>query len=94
MEFPDRSGVALAGGADAITEATTPELLAWLRTQRVPEARLREVEQLDRGLTGFRQAVLRYGLVKALLGKGYDVPHDAAAWAAFEAAMQEKLRTP
>jgi hypothetical protein len=87
---PERCGVALPSGADA-RGAPTAELVAWLRGHGVPEARLREVQELDASLRGFQRDVLRYGLVKALIDKGYDVPRDAAAWAAFDAAMRQAL---
>jgi hypothetical protein len=89
--IPARSGVALDNGADAVTEASTAELLAWLRARRVPEGSLREVEAMDHVLRGFQQAVLRYGLVKALIEKGYDVPYDAALWHAYDAAMRARV---
>ena len=89
--IPKRSGVALDNGADAVTEASTAELLEWLRAKGVPPASLREVEAMEHGLSGFQQAVLRYGVVKALIEKGYDVPHDAALWSAYDAAMRARL---
>lgn len=91
MDPPARSGVALTNGSDAVTEASTAELLVWLRGYRVPEARVAEVERLDQDLRGFQRLVLRYGLVKALIDKGYDVPRDAAAWDAFDHAMRGRL---
>ena len=89
--LPARSGVALSNGADAITEASTAELLAWLRSKGLSDKRLAEVEGLDNGLRGFRRLVLRYGLVKALLDKGHDVPRDATVWAVFDAALKARL---
>ena len=91
MDLPPRSGVPLDNGADAVTEASTAELLAWLTAKGVPEPRLREVGQMDRTLRGFQRAVLRYGLVKALIEKGHHVPRDDLAWASFDAAMQQRL---
>lgn len=91
-ELPRHSGVACGNGADAVLEASTVELLAWLQAKHLPEPRLREVERLDTGLRGFRRTVLRYGLVKALIDKGHDVPRDAAAWAVFDAAMRARLQ--
>jgi hypothetical protein len=91
MELPARSGVALASGEDAVTEATTAQLVAWLQAQGLPAERLREAERLDQGLRGFRRTLLRYGLVKALLDKGYEVAKDAQAWEAFDAAVQRAL---
>ncbi|MCA1813345.1 MAG: hypothetical protein LC624_05265 [Halobacteriales archaeon] len=92
-QLPERSGVALPDGADA-RGAGTEQLVAWLRVHGVPEAQLREVEEMDRAFRGFQREVLRYGLLKALIAKGYDVPHDATAWKAYDAAMQEALRAP
>lgn len=92
MDLPARSGVSLSNGADAVTEASTAELLQWLRSKGVPERKLAEAEQLDHALKGFRRTVLRYGLVKALIDKGHDVPRDAALWAVYDAAMQRALQ--
>jgi hypothetical protein len=91
VELPRTSGVRLDNGADAVTEASTAELLHWLRRFGVSDARLKEVEQLDRALSGFRRAVLRYGLVKAQIEKGHSLPIESAHWRAFEAAMRERL---
>ena len=88
--LPERCGVALPSGADA-RAAGTEELVAWLRDQGVPGPQLGEVQELDGTLRGFQREVLRYGLLKALIDKGYDVPRDEAAWAAYAAAMQAAL---
>lgn len=90
MDLPQRSGVPLPGGADVL-DAPTADLLAWLRTKGVAEPRLRDAEQLDKTLQGFRRTVLRYGLVRAAIEKGHEVPRDAEAWAAFDAAMRAHL---
>lgn len=90
--LPDRSGIASADGADAILHATTPTFVAWLRQHGLPDGRLREAEQLDQRLRDFQRTVLRYGLAKALIEKGYPVARDAAAWAVFDAAMQRRLQ--
>ncbi|HEV8358887.1 MAG TPA: hypothetical protein VGR28_00375 [Candidatus Thermoplasmatota archaeon] len=87
--LPD-CGVAL-DGRDAVRDASTEQWLAWLRALKIGERELREVEQLDRGLRDVQLVVLRYGLLKALIEKGYDVPRDAAQWQAFDAAMRARL---
>jgi hypothetical protein len=88
---PPRSGILLPDGLDAMV-APTPLFLDWLRARGVPAERVRDVEGLDRGLRGEQRDVLRYGLLKALVDKGYDVPRDEAAWQALCAAMEAALR--
>lgn len=78
-------------GKDAVLEADTAEFLAWLRARGLPEQGQLDVAQMDRRLQGFQRTVLRYGVVKALLEKGYPVPRDAALWAVFDAAMRLRL---
>jgi hypothetical protein len=87
--LPD-CGIALEG-RDAVRDASTEQWLEWLRAQKIGELQVREVEHLDQGLRGFQRDVLRYGLLKALIEKGYDVPLDAGLWEAFDAAMRARL---